>query len=335
MAAIIAGLLLVPLILLVAPLTAYLPKATVAALLVLVAWRLIDMTQIKLMFTADHKEAGIMGVTFLSTIFFKLEFAILFGVILSLMIFLRKTSRPRIMPRVPDPGSKNRKFISGITMPECPQLKILRLDDSIYFGSVAHIGDLLRLYREHYPGQKHLLLLTKGVNQVDISGAELLLNETRKRRMMDGDFYMYRLKDSASKVLRDGGYLDYIGEHNIFSSKEEAIEQIFDKLDKDICASCENRIFRECASIPVAVPALTSPAEPQTPETADAEALRKTTKKKVKKKAASRKKIAKEKQSATAKIPVLKKNSTRKKAAKVKESAVEKKSVSEEKSEKS
>ena len=87
MAAIIAGLLLVPLILLVAPLTAYLPKATVAALLVLVAWRLIDMAQIKLLFTADHKEAAIMGVTFLSTIFFKLEFAILFGVILSLMIF--------------------------------------------------------------------------------------------------------------------------------------------------------------------------------------------------------------------------------------------------------
>ncbi len=333
MAAIIAGLLLVPLILLVAPLTAYLPKATVAALLVLVAWRLIDMTQIKLLFTADHKEAGIMGVTFLSTIFFKLEFAILFGVILSLMIFLRKTSRPRIMPRVPDPESKNRKFTSGITMPECPQLKILRLDDSIYFGSIAHIGDLFRLYREHYPDQKYLLLLTKGVNQVDISGAELLLNETRKRRMMDGDFFMYRLKDSASKVLRDGGYLDYIGEHNIFSSKEEAIEQIFEKLDKDICASCENRIFRECASIPVAAPTAISPTEFQESDTANLETSGKGTKKKVKKKSVTGKKITKAKESVTAKKPVSKKTSTRKKRAKTKRSATAIKPVSDEKSE--
>ena len=291
LAAIIAGLLLIPLILLVAPLTAYLPKATVAALLVLVAWRLIDFVQIKLLFTADPKEAGIMAVTFLSTIFFKLEFAILFGVILSLMIFLRKTSRPRIMPRVPNANSKNRKFTSGVTQPECPQMKILRVDDSIYFGSITHIGDMLRLYREHYPDQKHLLLLTKGVNQVDVAGAELLNAETQKRRKMGGDLYMYRLKDSASKVLRNGGYLDYIGEHNIFDSKEEAISQIFSHLDKDICASCENRIFRECQSIPVASPVASQSARPKK-KTASG---KKVTRKKVarKKKAGVKKAAAK------------------------------------------
>ena len=119
---------------------------------------------------------------------------------------------------------------------------------------------MLRLYREHYPDQKHLLLLTKGVNQVDVAGAELLLSETQERRKMGGDLYMYKLKDSASKVLRNGGYLDYIGEHNIFSSKEEAIEQIFDHLDREICMTCENRIFRECQGVPVASPVDTSRA---------------------------------------------------------------------------
>lgn len=308
LAAIIAGLLLIPLILLIAPMTAYLPKATVAALLVLVAWRLIDVVQIKTLFTADRKEAAIMGVTFLSTIFFKLEFAILLGVILSLMIFLRKTSRPRIMPRVPDAESKNRKFTSGITLPECPQLKILRLEDSIYFGSVSHIGELFRLYREHYPDQKHLLLLTKGVNQVDFAGAELLLNETRARRKMGGDFYMYRLKDGTARVLRDGGYFDYIGEYNIFDAKEEAIEQIFERLDKEICASCEHRIFRECAQIPMKVdppvldaPKLTKPAvlKEERPvrkkQTAKQSAKKKVSKKKTGTKKVATKKTAKKK----------------------------------------
>jgi SulP family sulfate permease len=249
LSAIFAGLFLIPLIMVVAPLTAYLPKAAVAGLLILVAWRIIDFTQIKKIVTADQKEAIIMGVTFLSTIFFKLEFAILFGVILSLLIFLRKTSRPRILPRVPIAESKHRKFGSAVSLPECPQFKMLRIEDSIYFGSIAHIGEMLRLYREHYPDQKHLLLLTKGVNQVDVAGAELLMSEVRARRKMGGDLYLYRLKDSASKVLRDGGYLDFVGENNIFDSKEEAIGKIFDLLDRDICSTCENRIFTECKKL--------------------------------------------------------------------------------------
>ena len=246
LSAVFAGLLLIPLLMVVAPLTAYLPKAAVAGLLILIAWDIINFTEIKKIFSADKREAAILGVTFLSTIFFKLEFAILFGVMLALFLYLRKTSRPLIISRVPNPESKHRKFGSGGPLLECPQLKILRLDDSIYFGSVAHIGEMLRLYREHYPQQKQLLLLTKGVNQVDVGGAELLMAETKERRKIGGDLYLYRLKDSASQVLKNGGYLDFIGEDHIFDSKEDAISSIFERLDRDICSTCENRIFREC-----------------------------------------------------------------------------------------
>jgi SulP family sulfate permease len=249
LAAALAGVLLIALVLLVAPLTSYLPKAAVSGLLFLVAWRLINFSQILKILRADQNEAIILGIVFFGTVFFSIEFAILAGVILSLMIFLRKTSRPRLSPRVPDPESRTRKFIFGQFHPECPQLKILRLDDSLYFGSVAHVGELLRRYREHYPEQKHLFLLTKGIAQVDIAGAELLVNETRERRAMGGDMYMYRLRDSASKVFNRGGYRDEIGDTNIFDAKGDAIPAIFDRLDKSICATCESRIFLECQSI--------------------------------------------------------------------------------------
>jgi SulP family sulfate permease len=249
LAAILAGVLLVVLVLLVAPLTSYLPKAAVAGLLFLVAWRLINFAQIHKILRADKNEAVILGVVFFGTVFFSIEFAILAGVILSLMTFLRKTSRPRLSPRVPDPESRTRKFIYGQFLPECPQLKILRLDDSLYFGSVAHVGELLRRYREHYPEQKHLFLLTKGIAQVDVAGAELLIKETRERRNLGGDLYMYQLRANAAKVFDRGGYRDEIGEANIFDSKEDAISGIFNRLDKDICATCEQRIFVECKSI--------------------------------------------------------------------------------------
>ena len=244
LAAVLAGILLVVIVMLVAPLTSYLPKAAVAGLLVLGAWRLINFEQIRKILRADRNEAVILGIVFFGTVFFSIEFAILAGVLLSLMIFLRRTSRPRLSPRVPDPDSKTRKFVYGQFLPECPQL-----DDSLYFGSVAHVGELMRRYREHYPEQKHLLLLTKGISQVDVAGAELLVGEARERRKLGGDFYIYRLRDTASKVFDRGGYAEEIGEPNIFGGKLDAISSIFGRLDRDICATCENRIFLECQTI--------------------------------------------------------------------------------------
>ncbi len=248
LAAASAGVILIIIVLAIAPLTAYLPKAAVAGLLILVAWRLISFSQIKKILRADSNEAVVLIVTFLSTLFLKLEFAILLGVILSLMIYLRKTSRPKLSPRVPDPDSRQRRFKTGVTLPECPQLKILRLEDSLYFGSVSHVGELLRRYREHYPEQKYLFLLTKGINQIDVAGAELLVSEARERRKMGGDLFLYQLKDTAAKVMNRGGYTEEIKAGNFFDSKSEAISGIFEKLDKDICATCTNRIFLECGA---------------------------------------------------------------------------------------
>lgn len=249
LAAVFAGVLLIVLMLLVAPLTAYLPNAAMAGLLFLVAWRLIDFRHIGTIIRADRNETWVMAVTFFSTLFLELEFAILLGVMLSLMIYLRRTSKPRVVSRVPDPESKHRKFTSSVTLPECPQLKVLRIDDSLYFGAVAHVREMFRRFREHYPEQKHLLLLTKGINQVDIAGADLLVNEANVRRRLGGELYLYRLKDSASDVLERGGYMDKLNRENMFDSKEEAIQAIFDKLDKSICERCDKRIFLECGSI--------------------------------------------------------------------------------------
>ena len=317
LAAALAGVLLIVLVMVVAPLASYLPKAAVSGLLFLVAWRLINFKQISKILRADDNEAVILLLVFFGTVFFSIEFAILAGVIMSLMIFLRKTSHPRLSPRVPDPDSSTRKFVYGQFLPECPQLKILRLDDSLYFGSVAHVGEIFRRYREHYPEQKHLFLLTKGISQVDIAGAELLINEVRERRAVGGDVYLYRLRDTASKVFNRGGYHDEIGEANIFDAKDDAISGIFERLDKDICATCDNRIFTECQSVPrapseIEIEVNPAPAVKQADVPEDEPAAKATPKKASKKKAAVKK--------AAAKKAAPKKKAAKKKAATAKKS---------------
>jgi len=253
-AALLAGVLLAPMLFVVAPLTAWLPKAAMSGLLLLIAISLFDLAHIRAILRASRTESIVLLVTFLAALFINLEVAILLGVLFSLVMYLRRTSRPRILPRVPDPNSPHRKFTTSPNLPECPQLKMVRIDDAIYFGAVAHIREIFQRLREHYPEQKNLLLLAQGVPQVDVAGAELLVEEAEKRRGMGGRMYVYRLKETAQDVLRQGGYLDALELSQVYLSKGDAIRAIYAELDKDICAKCTARIFTECGPRPKASP---------------------------------------------------------------------------------
>lgn len=250
LAAVFAGALLVLVVILVAPLMGYLPNAAMAGILFLVAWGLIDFHHVQRTLRTSRAESVVLGATFLATLFLELEFAILLGVLLSLVVYLARTSRPRIRIRVPDPRDPRRLFTSDPTLPECPQLKLVRIDGSLFFGAVDYVRERLRLLAKAHPEQKHLLILARSINFVDVAGAELLAEEARERRAMGGRLYLHQVKEVTCEILKRGGYQEDIGPENMFKSKHEAIATIFQRLDKGICARCDKRIFTECASVP-------------------------------------------------------------------------------------
>jgi SulP family sulfate permease len=252
-AAVLSGLLLIGVVLAVAPLAAYLPNAAMAGILFLVAWGLIDFHHIRKIFRASHSDFAVMLVTFIATLTLELEFAILLGVILSLVIYLSRTSRPKVIVRAPDPTHPKRAFTTDSRLPECPQLKIVRIDGSLFFGAVNHVAETLRRYRELNPEQKRVLLVASGINFIDVAGAELLEQESKNYRRQGGALYFYQIKEAACQALHKGKYILELGDENMFDSKTEAITEIFSQLDKDICASCDKRIFRECGPAPASV----------------------------------------------------------------------------------
>ncbi|MEJ2344237.1 MAG: SulP family inorganic anion transporter [Gammaproteobacteria bacterium] len=263
LAAVFAGALLMVIMVLVAPLAAYLPNAAMAGILFLVAWGLIDFHHIHKIIQTSRSETAILVTTFLATLFLELEFAIFLGVMLSLVLYLMRTSRPRVLPRVPDPSTPGRKFITDSSLPECPQLKIVRVDGSLFFGAVNHVQERLRNYEAQHPEQKHLAITAAGINFIDVAGAEFLAQEARRRRDMGGGLYLIRVKEGVSEPVKRGDYLRDLGEDNIFQSKTAAIDSIFRRLDKDICRRCTRRIFRECQSVPGPETADAAPARQQ------------------------------------------------------------------------
>jgi len=259
LAAVAAGVLLAGVVVVVAPLAAYLPNAAMAAILFLVAWGLIDFHAIRNVLRTSRSETAVLGVTFFSTLFLELEFAIMAGVLLSLVLYLNRTSRPRLFSRVPDPRTPGRDFVTDPSLPECPQLKLARLDGSLFFGAVNHVAETLAKMEEERPTQKHLAISATGINFIDVAGAEFLADEAARRRALGGGLYLIRLKPGVCEPLNRGGYVDTIGKENLFAGKTETIAAVVDKLDPEICRTCTARIFRECAARPGAEAALAEP----------------------------------------------------------------------------
>jgi SulP family sulfate permease len=251
LAGVFAALLLAAILLLVAPLAAYLPIPTLGGIILLVAYNLIDFHQIKSILKTSSQDFSVLITTFLATLLVELEFAIYVGVILSLVLYLNKTSKPRVVGRVPDPAKPNRSFTTDPALPECPQLKIVRIDGSLYFGSINHVEESIQYFFSKEPDRRNLLIVCSGINFIDISGAEMLSNLVQRLREKGGDLYLYRLKDSVAAFLGRGSYLEQIGKENIFSSKTAAIRTIFQKLVPEVCRRCDKRIFLECRDVPV------------------------------------------------------------------------------------
>ncbi|HEB96521.1 MAG TPA: SulP family inorganic anion transporter [Sedimenticola thiotaurini] len=250
LAAVFAGLLLMLIVLAVAPLAAWLPNAAMAGILFMVAWGLVDFKEIRHILHSSHRETAVMAVTFFGALFLELELAIFAGILLSLVLYLERVSHPRILSRVPDPRLYKSAFSSDPDLPECPQLKILRIDGSLFFGSISHVQDEFERIREQAPEQKFLAIIGDGINFVDTSGAQALADEAQKRRRMGGDFFLIHVKEGLWDSLDRYGALDIIDPNHVFQSKTDAIHGIFQKLDHKVCERCDRRIFHECHEIP-------------------------------------------------------------------------------------
>jgi len=241
-----ASLFLVAIVLIVAPLAAYLPLASVAAILLLIAYGLIDVKRMKAIVRTSRSESAVMFVTLGAALLLGLQTAIYAGVLLSLMLFLNQAARPGIRDVKPDFRGGSLRFDADTGLPDCPQLKMLRVNGSIFFGAVEHVEDAFHRVDHENPRQKRLLVAASGINVVDISGAELLKREAARRSQMGGGLYFWFMKDAVHELLAQGSYLKTIREDHIFAQTDDPIDVLYPTLDPEICRTCHARIFPQC-----------------------------------------------------------------------------------------
>lgn len=234
LAAVFAAVILAGILLLVPGVTVYLPMPAMAGIVLLIAWNLIDVHQLREIIGVSRGETTILLVTFASTLLLALEFAIYLGVLLSLVLYLKRTAKPPLVPVAPVPArTDHRRYeASPGCSPEC-RVKVLRIDGSLFFGAVDHVQ--WTLHQHTADGYRHILLVGQGVNFIDFAGAELLAGEVARLRALGGGLYFCSFKSPALALLRKPRYRRMLSDENFFDSPEEALATLAPRLGPCQC----------------------------------------------------------------------------------------------------
>ncbi len=242
LSAIFASVFLMIVLLLLANYASYLPKAAMGGIILLVGYNLIDFHHIKQVYKSSGRELIILGITLFGTLFFDLEFALFAGIITSFFFYLERTSKPNIAVLA---VNKKRRLVNKIRdkeSMECSNIKIMRIDGSLYFGSIEKISDYLaNLYDENEI--QYVLIAADGINFIDLAAAEWISNEISKWQKNRGGIYFAGLKNMSQDVLKKGGFIKKIGQNIFYKDKKTAISEIH----KKITTPCKIKAFEECS----------------------------------------------------------------------------------------
>ncbi len=253
MSAIFSSLFLIVILMLVAPLVTYIPTPAMAGLILYVAYKLVNFREFYHVLESSKSETFVLVSTFIAGVAIELDFAIYVGVIASLSVFLNKSAHPALRVSTPTVSRSGRRKFRNADMhnlPECPQILSVRLDGPLYFGSVEHVEREFRKIERRRYDQKHVVLYLKGVGDVDLAGADLLIEEIREIKKRGGSFEIVALYPPLLRRLRRFHVIEEIGDDNLHISKGDAIAAAITRIDPEICRKCRARVFLECADLP-------------------------------------------------------------------------------------
>ncbi|MCP4363368.1 MAG: STAS domain-containing protein [Chloroflexi bacterium] len=232
------------------PLAAFLPVSALAGVLIITAYGMIDRTEIKRILQSNPGEAVILIITFLGTLFLDIEFAVLLGIILSFVMYILKTSAPRVHEVKPDNNYKH--FLYQPEKASCSQLGVIEILGDLYFGAVHYVEEYLLDHAGKNPEQRYLLIRMHNVNNCDFSGIHMLESVIKTYRDRGGDVFLVRPQYHVKQIFATTNFVEEtLGEDNVLD-KDSAIPKLFHHvLDPAVCIyECPVRVFKECTNLP-------------------------------------------------------------------------------------
>jgi len=204
------------------PYIAFLPKATLAATIVVAVMSLVDFSILVKTWRYSRSDFFAAFSTLLATVGFGIEAGVTFGVLSSLAMHLYKTSKPHIAVVGEVPGTEHFRNVDRHHVITQTEILSVRIDESLYFANAAYIEEQLEELLVSHPDVDHVVLQCTAVNEIDISGLEVLHSINDDLASRNIQLHLSEVKGPVMDVLKRSDFIEKLtGE--IYLSQHQAV----------------------------------------------------------------------------------------------------------------
>ena len=227
---VLVGAIILVVLIFLAPFARYIPNASLAGVIMIVAYSMIDKKTLKKVLTTNRNDAIVLLATMLTTIFAPhLEQAIYAGVTISILLYLKDSGVAIVKTFEPVRGSDGRFVEQIVNGQSTSSISIFQLEGNLYFGSSA---DLEKKLSDSYSDSKVFLIRFKGVSIIDITALEVIEAFINRSLEVDKRVILSGVTPKILKMLNKMHIVDHVGKENIFMEEDEVFSTSRKTLDK-------------------------------------------------------------------------------------------------------
>ncbi|QFU08160.1 putative sulfate transporter/MT1781 [Rhodobacteraceae bacterium THAF1] len=207
------------------PLVFYLPKATLAATIIVAVLGLVDLSILRRTWSYAGADFAAVAITILLTLGAGVEIGVATGVVVSLLLHLIKTSKPHVAIVGLVPGTHHFRNIDRHDVQTCPRLLTIRIDESLYFVNAQFLETLIQDRVADDSTLRHVVLMCPAVNSIDFSALESLEAVNRRLTDLGIGFHLSEVKGPVMDRLQTTHFLDALN-GRVFLSQYDAWSEL-------------------------------------------------------------------------------------------------------------
>jgi SulP family sulfate permease len=244
--AMISAIAVAATVLLFAPLAYYIPRAALAGILIVSAFRMVDSHKLAYHMRVTKMDAVIVLATAIAAVAVSIEFCILIGTFVSFLIYLPRAARVGMTELLLTPQGLVRERTSGDV--QCDRLRIYSVEGELFFGSSTELRDELHKIEEQLGPTRVVLLRLKYARNLDGVCLDVLEDFINRLVARDVTVILCGVRDDMVKVMQNVGLAERLGPQRLFperaevwSSTLQAVQQAYEILGDDRCQTCPVR----------------------------------------------------------------------------------------------
>ncbi len=189
----------------------FLPKATLAATIIIAVTSLIDWHIVKEAWRFSRADFTAVAATIGLTLLFGVEIGVVSGVAASIGMHLYKTSRPHFAIVGTVPGTEHYRNVLRHDVVTYPTILSLRIDESLYFANASYLEDVIYGQLAAHEEVEHVILMCPAVNEIDLSALEALEEINRRLLELDIKLHLSEVKGPVMDALQRSHFLEHLG----------------------------------------------------------------------------------------------------------------------------